>query len=201
MISKNNDNKGLADLLYCFGSLGHKTGVLFKELADKSTVHEIRDNLMKLSIENEENSNELFQLSNSFGGSKLKEKNCKQRLRSVCELTASSLEYTHSKSELSAKELLDILTSLESTGGAMHYLYNQAETFLYMSPDISKQFGVELEKIDSHLDLANKVEEHITLIEEIKAVLSEKLEQIDKANDPVFKYQRPDAWFHPLASE
>lgn len=82
----------------------------------------------------------------------------------------------------------------------MHYLYNQAETFLYMSPDISEQFGVELERIESNLDIANKVEDHIMLIEEIKAVLSEKLEQISKANDPVFKYQRPDVWYQPGVS-
>jgi hypothetical protein len=63
-----------------------------------------------------------------------------------------------------------------------------------MSKEISKFHGTSVKEFDKLLnDMAQEIEEHIILLEEIKSKI-EQHQNKDKKNHPVFKYQSPDAW-------
>jgi hypothetical protein len=89
---------------------------------------------------------------------------------------------------------------LESSGGAAQYLLIQAETFLFMSKEISRLYEMDFLEFNNLLnEIAKDVEEHIQLLEDIKEIIANQQEEDDQVMHPTFKYQRPDAWITPVS--
>ena len=65
-----------------------------------------------------------------------------------------------------------------------------------MSKEISQLYGVNFEDFNNQLiALAKQLEEHIELLEEIKAKIEQSTsKKPDVVHHPVFRYQTPDAW-------
>ena len=99
-------------------------------------------------------------------------------------------------------DFLYCLGSLERSGGAMQYLQVQAETFLSMSKEISQLYRMDLNDFNDHImEIAQQVEEHIELLEEVKAKVAQSTDKKkDEMHHPAVKYQTPDAWYTPTAS-
>ncbi|MCW4016823.1 MAG: hypothetical protein NWF06_10670 [Candidatus Bathyarchaeota archaeon] len=198
MFNSKKNPEPFTDFLYCLGSLERKNSQLFAELASKTVLSEVRGNLLKISEGNEMHAKVLIELSGRVEGPKPKTGECKRKLRPVCKLTESLLNQVHKKKTLSADELSSILLTLERSGGAMQYLQIQAETFLFMSKEISQLYGMNLEVFHDHImEIAQQVEEHIELLEEVKTMIAQSTRKKDGMHHPVVKYQTPDAWFQP----
>jgi len=196
MVDKKGSADDFADFFHCLGSLEQKNSQLFEELANKTVLSEIRSHLLKISQGNKDHAKVLIELSSQLGGSKTKSNECKRKLRPVCKITESFLEQVRKKKKITVEELSDILLTLERSGGAMQYLQIQAETFLVMSKEISQLYGMKLEDFNAHImDIAQQVEEHIELLEEIKTKIAQSISKKDVVHHPVFRYQSPDAWY------
>ncbi len=103
--------------------------------------------------------------------------------------------------QVSVNELSDFLQILESSGGAAQYLLVQAETFLFMSQEITKFYGMDAKKFNELLQsIVQDIEKHIHLLEQIKTEI-EKQQNKNKKTHPVFKYQSPDSWITPSHSQ
>jgi hypothetical protein len=189
-------------LFYCLGSLQKKNSKLFEELANKTVLTEVKSQLLKLSYGNEKQSKALIELSGQIGDSKLKSEQCKMKLRPVCKVTESLIKQVEKKKTVSAQDLSKILLTLELEGGSTQYLYNQAKTFLFMQKEISQIYGIHLEDFNTQItQIANQVEEHIELLEDIKLKIAqnENNNKKDDVNHPVFRYQSPDSWITPVS--
>lgn len=102
------------------------------------------------------------------------------------------------RKQVTVDELSDFL---ESSGGAAQYLLVQAETFLFMSREISKFYGMDAKKFNQMLrEMVQDIEKHIHLLEEIKMKIQE-LQNKNKRRHPMFKYQSPDSWLTPSHSQ
>jgi hypothetical protein len=198
MFNEKSSANDFSDFLYCLGSLERKNSQLFEELANKTVLFEVRSHLLKISQGNEAHAKVLIELSSKLGSTKKKANECKRKLRPVCKITESFLEQVRKKKQITAKELSEILLTLEHSGGAMQYLQIQAETFLVTAKEISQLYGMNLKDFNDHImEIAQQVEEHIELIEEIKTMISQSTSKKNGIHQPVVKYQTPDAWFQP----
>ena len=111
-------------------------------------------------------------------------------------MTESFLDQVKKKKAITLEELSTILLTLERSGGAMQYLQIQAETFLVMSKQISELYCMNSNDFYDHIvSIAQQVEEHIELLEEIKTRIAQSTPKKDVIHHPVVKYQRPDAWY------
>lgn len=111
------------------------------------------------------------------------------------------LEQVKEKEEITLQELSDYLTILESTGGAAQFLLVQAETFLFMSNEIIKLYGMDSQKFNELLnEIIQDIEENIRLLDDINNIIQNEQNKNKKKN-PLFKYQTPDAWFTPSHSQ
>ena len=192
---------GVADFLSCLSGLEQKNGLLFKFLSEKTKLPSVKPLLQKIGEDNEKHSKQLQEISEKIGNPKVKTKECKRKLSVVCENTEMILKQITKKETISVTELSDYLEILESAGGAAQYLLVQAETFLLMSREISKFYGMSGKEFSDFLnDMVREIEEHILLLEEIKSKI-EQHQNKGKNKQPQFKYQTPDAWFMPSHSQ
>ncbi len=200
MLLEKGNSEDFTNLFYCLGSLQKKNSKLFEELANKTVLTEVRSQLLKLSYGNEKQSKALIELSGQIGSSKAKSEQCKMKLRPVCKVTESLIDQVKKKKKISAEELSKILLTLELEGGSTQYLYNQAKTFLFMQKEISQIYGIHLEDFNTQItQIAEQVEEHIELLEDIKSKIAQNNNKKDDVNHPVFRYQSPDAWLTPVS--
>jgi uncharacterized protein Yka (UPF0111/DUF47 family) len=196
MAHKKGSADDFADFLYCLGSLERKNSQLFEELANKTDLSDVKMPLLKISRGNEDHAKVLIELSGRLGRSDTKSKECERKMMPMCKLTESFLETVQKKEKITAEELSEVLLTLENSGDAIQYLHIQAETFLFMSKEISQLYGMDLKDFHDHvLEIAQQVEEHIELLEEIKAKIEQSTsKKPDVVHHPLFKYQTPDAW-------
>lgn len=201
MVNKKGSADDFADFLYCLGSLERKNSQLFEELANKTVLSEVKRHLLKISQGNENHAKVLINLSGQLS-SDTKSNDCKRKLRPVCKVTEGLLERVRKKEKITAEELSEVLLTLESSGGAIQYLHIQAETFLFMSKQISQMYGMDLKDFHDHvMEIAQQVEEHIEILEEIKAKIEQSTrKKKEMVHHPIVRYQRPDAWYQPTAS-
>ena len=201
MVDMTTDADGVADFLSCLSSLEDKNSQLFKGLAEKIVLPSVKPQLSKIADDNEKHSKLLQNLSERMGNAKVKTKECKRKLSIVCQNTEDILKQIQKKPEISLKDFSEYLAILESTGGATQYLLVQAETFLFMCNEIKKCYGMNSHKFNELLnEIAQDIEEHIILLEEIKKIVEQEQNK-DKKNHPLFKYQSPDAWLTPSHSQ
>ena len=200
MVDKKNNANSFANFIYCLGSLERKNSQLFNELANKTVLIEAKSHLLKLSQGNDKQSKVLIDLSNKLGTSRIKSHECKLKLRPVCKITESLIDQIQKKKKITAKELSNVLSTLELQGGSTQYLFNQLRTFIFMSKEISQLYGIHLEDFNNQImELAQQVEEHIELLELIKTKISQIKNKKTDVYNPVFKYQTPDAWITPIS--
>jgi phenylpyruvate tautomerase PptA (4-oxalocrotonate tautomerase family) len=69
-----------------------------------------------------------------------------------------------------------------------------------MQKEISQLYGIHLEHFNIQImEIAQQVEEHIELLEEIKTKIAQSTNKKNDVTNPVFKYQNPDAWITPIS--
>ena len=199
LVNLSTDADGIADFLSCLANLERKNSQLFRSLSKKIVCFSVKPHLLLISDGNDKHAAILDDISEHIGNSKVKIKDCKRKLSVVCKNTEMILEKIKDKKEVTVKELLDYLELLESSGGAAQYLLVQAETFLFMSEEISRLYGMDFFKYNELLnEIVRDVEEHISILETIKKSLLDEQNR-DQQKHPVFKYQNPDAWLTPIS--
>jgi len=201
MVDMSTDADGLADFLQCLSGLEEKNSQLFNILSEKIVLDSVKPQLLKISQDNEKYSKILEYISKRIGNSKVKTKKCKKKLSVVCKNTEMILEKVTKKAEISLEDISDYLQILESEGGAAQYLLVQAETFLFMSNEISRIYGMDSKQFNNLLnEMVRDIEENIHLLEEVKHTVEQEYDE-DKKHHPTFKYQSPDAWLTPSHSQ
>jgi len=193
------DVDGIADFLSCLANLERKNSYLFRVLSEKIDCFSVKPYLLKIADDNNKHASILIEISLHIGNPKVRIKECKKKLSVVCKNTEMILKKIKDADNVTVDELLDYLELLESSGGAAQYLLVQAETFLFMSNEISRLYGMELSKFDELLnEIVRDIEEHIEVLETIKRTLLEEQNK-NQEKHPVFKYQNPDAWITPIS--
>ena len=199
MIDMSSDVDGIADFLSCLANLERKNSYLFRVLSGKIDCFSVKPYLLKIADDNNKHASILVEISLHIGNSKIKIKECKKKLSVVCKNTEMILKKIKDADNVTVDELLDYLELLESSGGAAQYLLVQAETFLFMSNEISRLYGMELSKFDELItEIVRDIEDHIEVLETIKRTLLEEQNK-NQEKHPVFKYQNPDAWITPIS--
>ena len=199
MIDMSSDVDGIADFLSCLANLERKNSYLFRVLSEKIDCFSVKPYLLKIADDNNKHASILVEISLHIGNPKVKIKECKKKLSVVCKNTEMILKKIKDADNVTVDELLDYLELLEGSGGAVQYLLVQAETFLFMSNEISRLYGMELSKFDELLnEIVRDIEEHIEVLETIKRTLLEEQNK-NQEKHPVFKYQNPDAWITPIS--
>jgi len=199
MIDMSSDVDGIADFLSCLANLERKNSYLFRVLSEKIDCFSVKPYLLKIADDNNKHASILVEISLHIGNPKVKIKECKKKLSVVCKNTEMILKKIKDDDNVTVDELLDYLELLEGSGGAVQYLLVQAETFLFMSNEISRLYGMELSKFDELLnEIVRDIEEHIEVLETIKRTLL-KEQNKNQEKHPVFKYQNPDAWITPIS--
>jgi hypothetical protein len=201
MVDLSTDADDIADFLECLSELETTNSQLFKTLSEKIILSSVKPQLSKIADYNDKHAKYLSALSQGIGNPKVKTKECKKKLGVVCENTENILKQAKGKEEITLEELLDYLQILESTGGAAQYLLAQAETFLTLSNEITKLYGMASQQFNELLnEIIQDIEENINLLENIKNIIQNEQNKNKKKN-PLFKYQTPDAWFTPSRSQ
>ena len=199
MIDMSSDVDGIADFLSCLANLERKNSYLFRVLSEKIDCFSVKPYLLKIADDNNKHASILVEISLHIGNSKVRIKECKKKLSVVCKNTEMILKKIKDADKVTVDELLDYLELLEGSGGAAQYLLVQAETFLFMSNEISRLYGMELSKFDELLnEIVRDIEDHIEVLETIKHTLLEEQNK-NQEKHPVFKYQNPDAWITPIS--
>lgn len=199
MIDMSSDVDGIADFLSCLANLERKNSYLFRVLSEKIDCFSVKPYLLKIADDNNKHASILVEISLHIGNPNVKIKECKKKLSVVCKNTEMILKKIKDADNVTVDELLDYLELLEGSGGAVQYLLVQAETFLFMSNEISRLYGMELSKFDELLnEIVRDIEEHIEVLETIKRTLLEEQNK-NQEKHPVFKYQNPDAWITPIS--
>ena len=201
MVDMTTDADGIADFLQCLSGLEEKNSQLFRTLSKKIVLSTVKPQLTKIAEDNEKHSKILQDISERIGNPKVKTKECKKKLSVVCKNTEMILEKVNKKTKVTLKDISDFLQILESSGGATQYLLVQAETFLFMSKQISNLYGMDSKRFNDLLnEIVQDIEENISLLEDVKYLVEQ--EQVkDKKEHPTFKYQSPDAWLTPSHSQ
>ena len=154
--------------------------------------------MSKIASDNKIHAKILEDISQKIGDSEIKTKDCKKRLNVVCKTTETVLEQVINKKEITVEELSDYLNLLENSGGATQYMLIQAETFLFLSNQISRLYGMDFLEVNNLLNLlAKDIEEHIHILENIKDIISH-MQKKNQVQHPMFMYQNPDAWITPI---
>jgi len=199
MIDMSSDVDGIADFLSCLANLERKNSYLFRVLSEKIDCFSVKPYLLKIADDNNKHASILVEISLHIGNPNVKIKECKKKLSVVCKNTEMILKKIKDADNVTVDELLDYLELLEGSGGAVQYLLVQAETFLFMTNEISRLYGMELSKFDELLnEIVRDIEEHIEVLETIKRTLLEEQNK-NQEKHPVFKYQNPDAWITPIS--
>ena len=199
MIDMSSDVDGIADFLSCLANLERKNSYLFRVLSEKIDCFSVKPYLLKIADDNNKHASILVEISLHIGNSKVRIKECKKKLSVVCKNTEMILKKIKDADKVTVDELLDYLELLEGSGGAAQYLLVQAETFLFMSNEISRLYGMELSKFDELInEIVRDIEDHIEVLETIKHTLLEEQNK-NQEKHPVFKYQNPDAWITPIS--
>lgn len=199
MFDMSKDAEGIADFFACLANLERKDSLLFEKLSDKIGLSAVKPGLSKIAEDTAKNAKFLEEISASIGNSKIKTKECKRKLSVVCKNTEQILKQVEDKEKISLDDFAGFMETLESSEGADQYLLVQAETFLFMSDEIRRLYGMEFSKFNDLLnEIVQDIGVHITLLEDIKDIISEEQDKGKKAH-PVFKYQRPDAWYPPTS--
>lgn len=175
-----------------------KNSQLFEEFANKTTLAEIKAPLAKIGQDNKVHAEDVLQVSEKIGHKKVNPKECKRKMKPVCELTDSMLAEVRNKETVTSEELENYLALLENAGGSVNFLRTQVETFLHMTDEISQVYKTDLSEFDDKLTaVAKLVEEHVDLLEEIKEKLAQNKPKTDGLYHPFVKYQNPDDWRQP----
>jgi len=178
-----------------------KNAQLFKLLSQKVNLSSVKPLLLRIAKDNQVHAEQLQEIGEKIGNPTVHTKECKRKLSVVCENTETILRIVKDKDQILVDELWDFLQILESSGGAAQYLLVQAETFLFMSDQISKLYGMEGEKFNEMLaEMTRDIEGDIYLLEQISDEI-QKHQNKNKQKHPVFKYSSPDSWRAPSHSQ
>ena len=80
-----------------------------------------------------------------------------------------------------------------------HACIIQAETFFFLSKEISTLYGMDFLEFNNLLNVITKdFQEHLRLLENIKNIISNKQKK-NQVHHPIFVYQNPDAWITPIS--
>jgi hypothetical protein len=195
MVNMSTDADAIADFLACLSGLEIKNSQLFKTLSEKIILSSVKPQLSKIANLNDKHAKYLSAISQGIGNSIIKTEDCKKKLSVVSKNTEIILKQAKEKKEITLEELSDYLQILESTGGAAQYLLAQAETFITLSNEITKLYGMASQQFKELLnEIIQDIEENINLLEDIKSIIQTEQNKNKKKN-PLFKYQTPDAWF------
>jgi len=99
-----------------------------------------------------------------------------------------------SESRLTAVQLMDKLTNLESALGEEYHMFIQMKNLEVLSKKIKELYGVEPRAIRVIIEgIIRDEDRHAEILSTIKQILNESQERkVD--NTPMVRFQSPDAW-------
>jgi len=199
MVNINSETDNVTDFFKFLGNLERKNSQLFKILSNKIGLLSVKVQLSKIAADNKIHAKILEDLGQKIGNSEIKTKYYKKQLIVVGRTTKKILKKLIQKENITIEELSDYLDILENSGGAVQYLLIQAETFFFMSKEISTLYGMDFLEFSNLLNLITKdFQEHLRLLENVKNIISHRQKK-NQVHHPMFMYQNPDAWITPIS--
>jgi hypothetical protein len=108
---------------------------------------------------------------------------------------------TAKKQNFTSKDLLDFnerLQLLESQLGEEYYIFVQMKTLEFMMKQIDQAYNIDLTSVKRiFTGIISDEERHIEILATIKKMVTPKEQE---NNNPLVKFQNPDAWYQPPAS-
>ena len=129
MVNKDDPMDGIADFLVCLGNLERKNSQLFENLAKKTVLPSVKQQLSKIAQDNESHAEILTGMSEQIGNTKIKTKDCKNKLSTVCETTEAILEQVSKKEKITAKDFSSVDNQELNLGSIFLNLICDSELF------------------------------------------------------------------------
>ena len=187
--------ENIGTLLYCASLLEEKTYQMYYELSQKIE-HPIAQPLFLSIAQDSLKHSKLFrEVSKGFMITHFKEKNCKKGFGKTWNYVIEAAKLVKKKF-FNSEELLELtkkLAIIEYSLGEEYSILVKFQTLKYMSQEISKSYGVDLDKVKGILDsIIEDEQKHRQILIEIRDLLTDQESKTD--NNPKVKYQNPDAW-------
>ena len=198
-MTKNNDQKVLADFINCLGILENDTFLLYKALSNKIELPLVKSLLRAIAEDSLKHSTLLKGVAESITEAKETPKDCEKKTGEAWRLIANFTKEIAAKEKFSEEEmsqLWDKLAFFESIIGEEYYVFVQMKTLDLMMKEINQIYNIDLGSLKSIFTrIINDEEHHREMLGTIKGILERHSEP---SNTPVVKYQNPDSWISSL---
>jgi len=190
------NRKTVAKFLFCLGVLEGKAFQLFGRISEKVELPRVKFSLLYVAYDSLKNSVILDELSRSFAMPEVKPKDYERILGEVWKMVGA-LSMDILKLEKITKE--DSLSFANKLIGVYALTIVQLKTLRFMSKEISKAYGVDLEVLEGILDLVVEDEETDTqVLMALENLFAEK-PTAAVGGPPLTKYTNPDRWYESAA--
>jgi hypothetical protein len=194
LLDKRGTSKDIVDFIHCLSFLENKTSSLYLTLSEKTVSPTISDSFLRISQNAKKHSEDLDTIASKIGRSRINKRECAKRLTTICKSIDKVSKKIEKKNLLSLEELFEIIHVLEGSLGEESYMLIQLKTFVAMTPQIRRLYGVHLENFINLLYvIATDEEAHIEMLEQFKLLIDEKLCK-KEGRAPNVKYKNPDSW-------
>jgi len=188
------NRKDVAKFLFCLGILEGRVFQLFGRISEKVELPTVKFSLLYVAYDSLKNSVILGELSKSLAMSEVKIRDYEKVLGEVWKTVAGLSKEILEKEKIGEENLLLLTKKLISIYAV---LLVQLKTLRFMSKEISEAYNVDIETLNSILELVIEDEETDTqVLTHIKDFFVKKPEEaID--GTPTTKYTNPDKWYRP----
>jgi len=193
-----NDQETFADYINCLSILENETAQLYQTLSSRTETPLAKNLLLQISLDSRKHSKLLGGMRDSFAPSRSRNtKDCSKNLGKVwllMNILRNEVANQPSESRLTAVQLMDKLTNLESALGEEYHMFIQMKNLEVLSKKIKELYGVEPRAIRVIIEgIIRDEDRHAEILSTIKQILNESQERkVD--NTPMVRFQSPDAW-------
>lgn len=201
-------SESVGNVLFCSSLLELRTYEMYYEISGKIEHPLVRTLLVSIAQDSLKHSSLFDVTSKDFVTIPPNEKLCKKQSGIIWRYIDEVTEFVKNKKTLDSEDLLDLikkLSSVEYYMGEEYSILEKVKTLKYMSKEISKIYGFDMEDISKannavYSSIINDETKHRETLIEIVKLLTKEIES--KNIHPKFKYQTPDAWvFQPPNKE
>jgi rubrerythrin len=195
-----NEQRKLSEFINCLSILESQTSLLYKNISDRVDNPLIKTFLEEISIDSQKHSGLLEGVSESIAHPKADQKDCAKR-NEILQRVIKLQKETAKKQNFTSKDLLNFnerLQLLESQLGEEYYVFVQMKTLEFMMKQIDQAYNIDLTSVKRiFTGIISDEERHIEILATIKKMVTPKEQE---NNNPLVKFQNPDAWYQPPAS-
>jgi rubrerythrin len=195
------DPKSITDFINCLSVFESAASLLYKNIADKVELPQVKSLLLEVSSDSHKHSTLLKGIGEHLPKTNWKPKDCPKKIGAAWQIVVSFSNEISAKERITEEELSKLsekLITLESIMGEEYYMLVQLKTLQLMTKEINELYDVNLEGLQKvFTQIINEEEHHREILQTIRQLI-EKKEQPETDNAPAVRYQNPDSWSQAL---